>query len=137
MIKFIFLCILILASSCASPERYGSSLTPEQQRGEIRLQYQKTGERIEKGQIRFDGGDGLSVENAIIINGTENGKEGIIAEFIYIGKKHGERNTDWKPIMQSLVNRNGKSYDEIQIEDIKTNNKISYYFDITAFFGKY
>jgi len=137
MIKFILPCILILTLSCTSPERYGSSLTPGQQREQIGLQYQKTGERIEKGQIRFDGGDGLSIENAIIINGAENEKEGIIAELIYIGKKHGEKNADWKPIMQGFLNKNGKSYDEIKIEDIKNNNNISYYFDITAFFGKY
>lgn len=137
MIKFILPCILILAFSCASPERYSPPLTPEQQQEQIGLQYQKTGERIEKGEIRFGGGDGLSIENAIIINGTENEKEGVTAEFIYIGKKHGKRNSDWKPIMQSLLNKDGKSYDEIKIEDIKNNNEISYYFDITAFFGKY
>ena len=135
--KLMVSCGLILAFSCTFPEKHGSSLTPEQQQEETRLQYQITGDKIEKGEIRFEGGDGLSIESAIIINGAKNEGEGITAEYVYIGKKHGERDIDWKPFMQSFLGKNGNHYDKIQIEDIKNNIKISYYFDITAFFGKY
>ena len=137
MNNFILVCVFAALCSCTLPKRYGSSLTPEQQQAARQLQYYKTGEKIKNGEIRFDGGDGLSIENAIIINGAQSEGEGIPAGFIYIMKKHGEGNKDWKTIMQSLTSTNGKSYDEIQIEDIKNNKKVAYYFDIAAFLGKY
>jgi hypothetical protein len=89
-------------------------------------------DKISNHDITFSGGDGLSFETAIIIKGIQNNQEGINAEYIYISNKHGKVNINWKPIMQALIDDTYKYCDNIQIEDINNNTKISYYFDITA-----
>jgi len=137
MNKFILSCTLILTFSCTVPEKYGSSLTPEQQQEKSKLQYQKTGVKTENSEIRFIGGDGSSMENAIIIRGAKNEIEGIPAEIDYISRKHGERDKFWKMIMQSNFVKNGKPYIEYQIEDYKNGIKTTYFFDNTALYSAY
>ena len=92
---------------------------------------------IDLTKIVYEGGDGSSFENAIIIKNATTSRDGIAAEYAYIGKVHGERFKDWKTIMQSLSSSNGKHYDIIKINILSDNTTKEYYFDITSFFGKY
>ena len=89
------------------------------------------------GNIAYTGGDGTSIENAIIILGAKNSFEGIPAEYAYVGKLYGKRSVDWLFISQSLVNKKGKSYDVLTIQKPPSKENIILYFDITDFFGKY
>jgi hypothetical protein len=111
-------------------------LAQEQKYQEMIRRQKGVKDKIANHDITFLGGDGLSMETAIVIKGAKNGQEGVDAEYVYISIKQGQQNVDWKPIEQSLLGDNGKSFDCIKIEDIKNSTKISYYFDVTAFFGK-
>jgi hypothetical protein len=87
--------------------------------------------------VTFSGGNGSSMENAVVINNAKGSIEGINAEYYYIGYIEGKRGVEWQMKSQSLLNENGKYYDQIDITIAKTRKKKSYYFDITGFFGKW
>lgn len=88
-------------------------------------------------KVTYEGGDGKSIEKAIIIRNAENSMDGIASEYAYIAKIHGEKFKDWKPVSQSLVNKDDKKIDVINIEIIAKEEKLVYYFDITEFYGKF
>ncbi len=88
----------------------------------------------------FSGGDGLSMKNAIVIH-AKSEFLGIDAEYAYLYKKHGERDTDWELERQSLLQKGIlprpllfriRYYDEMSIKT-KDGERITYYFDISHF----
>jgi hypothetical protein len=81
--------------------------------------------------ITFTGGDGTSIENAVIIKGARNTREGIRAEAIWILKNH----ANWRKDRQALLTpAGGKIYD--RIEYVTPTGRSAIYFEITEFFGK-
>src|SRR6478672_6081047 len=88
-------------------------------------------------EIKYEGGDGKTIENLILIKNAKNEQNGIASEYVYIGKIHGERFKDWKPLGQSTITKNGKKIDIINIEVATSKEKITYFFDITDFYGKF
>ena len=74
--------------------------------------------------MKITGGDGSSLENAIIIS------EGIRQEYIEVRKRFG----NYKLIQQSLLSIDNKMYDKLELEI--EGRKIEIFFDITDFFGK-
>jgi predicted GNAT superfamily acetyltransferase len=136
MIKFILSLVIILSFSCGVPERYVTTLSQEQQK-ESEFQYLNTLDKTDESGIKFKGGDGSSMENAIIIYGVKNEIEAIPAEINYISKRHGERDKSWKMIMQSNFKINDRIYVEYQIEDYKKGIKTSYVFDNTSFYSAF
>ncbi len=88
-------------------------------------------------KVTYEGGDGKTVENAIVIKNAENERNGVAAEYAYIVKINGEKFKDWKPVGQSTINKDDKKIDLINIQLIQKNETISYYFDITEFYGKF
>jgi len=87
-------------------------------------------------KVTYEGGDGKTLETSVIIKNAGNERNGIAAEYDYIAKKHGAKFTNWKPVGQSTSSNNGKKFDVIDIITIPGNEKITYYFDITDFYGK-
>ncbi len=138
---YIFALIVLLISCAQLPRRWntGSPLTQEEMAERNRRTYEKVLEKIQNGKVSFKGGDGLSKKEAIKIKGARNTGEGIAAENIWIAERHGERGFDWNKIKQSLdMSKFGrKYYDIIGIEITSTGEKITYFFNITSFFGKY
>lgn len=132
---FLVISSAALIFSCAAPVHQNPT-TQEQRAEEHRRRYERADSLISVGIIKFTGGDGSSQENAIRIDGAKSGSEGIPAEYIYISKKHGNRDVDWKLQGQSLLGDKWKSYDLVEIEIQETKTIIGYYFDITDFFGK-
>ena len=100
--------------------------------------HQKVREKIDSGKIKYLGGDGSSLEKAILISGKiKTGLEGIDAEYYYLFRKLGEMDRDWKMVMQFLVHgEDGKPYDRMDVKDLKNHTEATYYFDISEFFGK-
>lgn len=88
-------------------------------------------------KVTYEGGDGKSIENAIVIKNAENERNGIASEYAFIAKIHGEKFKDWKPIGQSAINKEGKKFDSINIQLTNQNQTLTYYFDITDFYGKF
>jgi len=83
----------------------------------------------------FEGGDGTSFENAVIIK-AKTTSEGISKEYMFISMFYGNRDKDWELIMQSLQEHNNKSFDVIEIK-LKNGEVKEVFFDITNFFGKF
>lgn len=88
-------------------------------------------------KIVYEGGDGKSEENSVIIKNAQNELNGIASEYAYISKKHGVKFTNWKPIGQSTNTKNGRQMDVIVIQTIPEKETVVYYFDITDFYGKF
>ncbi len=81
------------------------------------------------------GGDGSSAEQAVVINATSS-IVGISEEYDYIERECGKRDIDYTVSIQMKTNQNGRSYDVISIE-LKSGEKRAFWFDITAFLGKF
>jgi len=84
--------------------------------------------------IRFEGGDGSSLEEAVIILGATTEMEGIGAEDTWISERYGKRNTDWKKGGVELISEEGKKYDKYEVI-LSDGEEIIIWFDITDFFG--
>jgi len=87
---------------------------------------------IKIGHLRFEGGDGSSMEKAVIVKNAKNEMEGIDAEAKWIHKLHRR----WRKGNQALMRKDGKSYDRIEYTTPDGTKKIIF-FDITDFFGKF
>jgi hypothetical protein len=85
--------------------------------------------------IKFTGGDGLSIEDAIVIEGAANESEGVGAEYAYLSLVFGPQGSGWNLVSQSLLEDKGRAYDAMEIETRGATE--TYYFDITSFFGKW
>ena len=92
--------------------------------------------KIDLTDIEYLGGNGDSIENAIIIKNAGNSDNGIASEYAYIEKYYGKRTIDWELTKQTLDEKDGKWYDIFKIQIILDNQTEILYFDITDFFGK-
>jgi len=82
--------------------------------------------------ISYGGGDGTSMERAIVILGARNSAVGIRAEYNWLQAKY----PGYKRKSQALLSNSGKSYDLLEVE-LPDGRVAKFYFDITAFFGKF
>jgi hypothetical protein len=85
--------------------------------------------------IRFEGGAGTSMADAIVIRGAHGEGDGVAAEYKYLEMVYGPRNLGYKVQSQSLLSNAGKSYDRLDVE-VK-GQSLGVYFDITDYFGKF
>lgn len=83
--------------------------------------------------VMYNDNIGDSLENAVVIHGASNSGEGIIAENQYLSEKFGQRGLDWNKKGQSLIDKEDKYYDIIDIE-LKDGTNKTVYFDITEFY---
>ena len=84
--------------------------------------------------MRYFGGNGHSIEEAILINKNSE-FEGVAAEYEFLELKYGKRDVDWYLKKQILLEENGKHYDKLIIK-LKNGQELIYYFDISLFYGK-
>jgi predicted GNAT superfamily acetyltransferase len=119
-------------SNSAFAENAGAPLTPEPLQKETRSTYQPAVEKTENRAVRFTGGNGSSIKNAIIIIGPKNEKEVMEAEIDYISKKHGVKDKYWKVLLQSNFRKNDNHYNEFNIKELGSGGRFSYCFDVTA-----
>ncbi|MEA3212196.1 MAG: hypothetical protein QOE70_5253 [Chthoniobacter sp.] len=80
--------------------------------------------------ISFAGGDGSSLEKAVIIKGATTEETGVRAEYEYLAQHY----PGYKRGSQSLLNSKGRAFDAIEFTTADGRTK-TIYFDITAFFG--
>jgi hypothetical protein len=88
-----------------------------------------------RGQGMYSGGDGGSIETAVVIN-TASSLVGVPAEYQYVSDRHGQEDIEWSLESQTVMEQNGKYYDVLKIS-LRSGESKSYYFDITQFFGKF
>jgi hypothetical protein len=90
-----------------------------------------TGSPLFAGPVQFVGGDGHSVESAVVIRGAKHEEDGIAAEHRYLSQNFGS----WFLKHQVLVNQKGRLYDRMEIAD-QNGKQRTVFFDITDFFSK-
>ncbi len=81
------------------------------------------------------GGDGSSVEQAIVINATSS-RIGVPEEYNYIERTCGQCDVDYTIKGQTLYEQNDRQYDVISVKQ-KDGSKRDFWFDITSFYGKF
>ena len=87
--------------------------------------------------IKFSGGNGETIEDAVIILGAKYPLEGIRAEKMYISKALLRlQNVDWEMKGQQLIEKNGCYFDRLAIIVYNLQEK-QFYFDISDFFAKH
>jgi len=122
---FTLLAFVFLLTSCATMQNKSTSMK----------KYYSQAPDLSK--VTYEGGEGKTLETSVIIKNAENERNGIAAEYNYITTKNGAKFTNWKPVGQSTSSINGKKIDVINIITIPGNEKITYNFDITDFYGKF
>ena len=88
------------------------------------------GEMVAAPPISYAGGDGSSIEKAVIIKGGDE-ESGVQAEYTYLARHF----PGYKMGQQSVSSKGKHSYDTLEFTTAKGEKK-TIYFDITAFFGK-
>jgi hypothetical protein len=81
--------------------------------------------------ITYSGGDGSSFEKAVIIHGATE-QTGVDAEYNYLAKHF----PGYHPGKQLLTSHGKRRYDVLQFTT-DAGAKMTIYFDITEFFGKF
>src|SRR6185369_11601937 len=76
--------------------------------------------------VKYEGGDGSSMEKAVIIKGAKNEQVGVDAEYAWLAKKY----PGYKTNQQALMGDKGKKYDMLSVTTAD-GKKIEVYFDIT------
>ena len=82
--------------------------------------------------IAFQGGDGSSIEKAIVIAGAHNESDGVASEYAWLSRHY----AGYGMKKQALLQANGKSYDRLDFTTAHGEAK-TVYFDISGFFGKF
>jgi hypothetical protein len=80
--------------------------------------------------VYFEGGDGSSLEQAVVIRGAESDAEGIAAEHAFVDEVFGP---GCMKDRQSLSSEGGRWYDVLEIL-LPQGGRVSVYFDITEHF---
>ena len=80
--------------------------------------------------VSYSGGDGSSLEQAIVIKGAKDEEAGVAAERTWMEQRY----PGFHKGQQALLGSGGKHYDEIRITTREGQKTV--YFDITDFFGK-
>ena len=85
-------------------------------------------------EITYSGGDGSSLAQAVVIENAKGEGDGVAAEYAWLRDKF----PGFKMEGQSIVTggKDGKVYDSLNGTKAD-GTKATFYFDITAFFGKY
>ena len=83
----------------------------------------------------YAGGNGETIENAIVIVNAASGDEVVRAEYEYIMRHYGKPQVDWQMRGQALMHHNGKPYDQMNFV-LNDGTEKTLYFDISDFFGR-
>jgi hypothetical protein len=93
----------------------------------------------------YAGGDGSTVENAVIIKAEDHaGRDfqyedyvkSIGSEYEYIEKKFGVKGKDWELSDQKLVKEGERSYDKMTVKVLSSQEEKTLYFDISEPMGE-
>jgi hypothetical protein len=77
---------------------------------------------------------GDSFEEAIIID-PKNDSEGIREEYEYLENRFGECGVDWERVSQGFMQKEGKSYDRINLR-FPDGSRKKIFFDVGSWWGK-
>lgn len=82
--------------------------------------------------ISFSDHTGSSFNDAVVVKGVSNLKDGLAAEYHYISSLHGKRGDDWFLLGQTLIHEHNKLVDVIEIELKNSADRRIFFFDATS-----
>ena len=85
--------------------------------------------------IRYIDKSGSSPDDAIVILGAKNAREGVRAAMDYMTAEFGARGKGWQLELEQIVRRDGRVYDAMKIV-LSSGKRVTLYFDISDYFGK-
>ena len=85
-----------------------------------------------KNSIQFSGGDGSSLDQAVVIENAKGEDDGVEAEYSWVRGKY----PGFKFEGQGIITKNEKVYDRLEGTQAD-GTKAQFFFDITLFFGKF
>jgi hypothetical protein len=94
----------------------------------------KTSRGPEKNPL-ISGGKGSTKEDAVVIS-VPDSNGGISAEYEYVEKKCGSRGKGWRLVRQGVILDPDRQYDILTVK-LRYGTFRDFYFDITAFFGRW
>ena len=98
----------------------------------MRVKKTREADQLPRGRkIKYEGGMGESREDAVIIIGAKDIKEGVAAEYDFISSMHGKKDKAWRVKSQSQAREGDKVYDVIEMEVMEKEQTHYIYFDIT------
>jgi hypothetical protein len=103
-------------ASCVSPMR-PNSFPIEQQ--------------VAEGKIKFKGGGGKSLEDAVLVKGAVDEHEALLAEMYYLSREYGAKDDDWILGSMATIQRGRRIFDDVELTLKKNSMKIHIYFDIS------
>ena len=83
----------------------------------------------------YSGGTGDAANTAIVI-GVANSGIGVASEYAYVEKECGQQNVDWFLELQMHTSKDGREFDILTVS-LKDGSSRKFWFDITAFYGKF
>jgi hypothetical protein len=121
MKQFLFLCTILITASLAGCVAKQTAIPRVRESQEL----------PRGAKVKYEGGAGESREEAVIISGAADLKEGVRAEYDFISEKYGKKDKDWRVRSQTQIREEGRIYDMIEMEIIATQESHYYYFDIS------
>ena len=85
--------------------------------------------------ILYKGVNGLTKEEAVIIQKVKDEMEGGDAEYNWFEEKFGEQNIRWELNDQELIDEGDTQYDVLRIK-FSSNEIKDFWFDISNFYGR-
>ncbi len=90
----------------------------------------------EKAEVRFGGGNGDTIDRAVVIRGAAFDLAATWAEFAYVTQAYGQKDKDWKLISHTHGKQGDREIDTIEIE-LPGGERRNFFFDVTESFGKW
>lgn len=90
---------------------------------------------INEGTLVVTGGPGDTLQTAIVIKKTPRGLSAAGAEYVLLGKWFGERQKQWTLKSQTLLQREGRTYDAYEVVLVDGSEK-RLFFDVTEWLSR-
>ena len=89
-----------------------------------------------KGEIWYEGGNGESIDEAILVRGAGHDFVGTWAEFAFLNDRFGQMGRDWRLKLHAHGTYGDREIDTVRLE-MPNGEQLTLYFDITESFGKW
>ena len=90
---------------------------------------------INEGTLVVTGGPGDTLQTAIVIKKTPRGLSAAGAEYVLLGKWFGERQKHWTLKSQTLLQREGRTYDAYEVV-LADGSEKRLFFDVTEWLSR-
>jgi hypothetical protein len=84
--------------------------------------------------VWYEGGDGLSPLDPVIVRGANYDMEGTWAEFAWLIQRYGQKDVDWRLVSHSTGSLGDRHIDTIVLQR-PHDQELTHYFDVTESFG--